>query len=541
MNQLNFFFNPLTYFSFNKRRAQHVGGDRDNLLTLQPEDSLTLSPSAKTARSEDYNKEALHVSLLGASPLFQAELEKFLQDPLAPKQTLEMMLNRGANPDQRTSLNSPAITASIRSNHPRAFKLLFNHPKINEDKQDFLGFSPLATAIICCHPFAIQKLLGKGANVMTQDNTGRTALDWAALMGDQKALDLMLDSPSAKEKVTGKKKAELLELTHSQQAKVKQYLAIPKGAEKDAQTIRAVKAGRLTDVMAFLSADQSPNLTELSSHTSLLSLSAKIGHLEVIAALLAAGSNPNDMIEDVYSLPLFSKAIFDKQWDVANILLKGGANPHHKITANIPANANIQGKTALHLAADADYPAIIKSLVDAGAFIDEPDKAGWSPLDESVYWGSPETIQALIDNGADIEHRSGGCTPLMRAANQARVESMKVLLNAGADKEALGDTKGTPLIYAVTRRLHQKNLQAIQILVDAGVNVNQRDKKGFTALDKAVSNDDLLAVQALLTAGAKVQIGDHSALEQLNPVGRRHHQIQQALLTAKALQAEQTA
>ena len=92
----------------------------------------------------------------------------------------------------------------------------------------------------------------------------------------------------------------------------------------------------------------------------------------------------------------------------------------------------------IHLAArfgraDAVY-ALVRKEVSQLAIT---NSLGSTPLHEAAFEGHPEVISTLIDLRANIEARNneqeGGLTPLLCAAEYGHLESVRVLLHAGAN------------------------------------------------------------------------------------------------------------
>jgi ankyrin repeat protein len=84
-------------------------------------------------------------------------------------------------------------------------------------------------------------------------------------------------------------------------------------------------------------------------------------------------------------------------------------------------------------------------------------------LDDALTAGKKDVARALVQSGADLNHRNGrGFTRLMQAAEQGRAEEVVMLLELGADSE-IKDYRGrTALMIAtisgkvdVVRRLRQ--------------------------------------------------------------------------------------
>jgi ankyrin repeat protein len=76
-------------------------------------------------------------------------------------------------------------------------------------------------------------------------------------------------------------------------------------------------------------------------------------------------------------------------------------------------------------------------LVGAGALIErgaKVNRAGWTPLHYAASGPDPKLVALLLDHGADINAPSpNGSTPLMMAAQYGSEDSVNLLLQRGAD------------------------------------------------------------------------------------------------------------
>jgi len=114
---------------------------------------------------------------------------------------------------------------------------------------------------------------------------------------------------------------------------------------------------------------------------------------------------------------------------VVRALLRAGADPNAE---------NRRGALALHYACDprpasalvwsaAAQREVIELLVDAGSRIDHAEKAGASPLHRAVRARSPEAVRCLLERGADVNaaHGKSGTTPLDLARHSTGASGTK--------------------------------------------------------------------------------------------------------------------
>ncbi|MDR0327083.1 MAG: ankyrin repeat domain-containing protein [Planctomycetaceae bacterium] len=128
-------------------------------------------------------------------------------------------------------------------------------------------------------------------------------------------------------------------------------------------------------------------------------------------------------------------------------------------------------------------------LLDNGADIEGTGAVGWTPLFSAVSHGQTEAVKLLIERGANVNAivRHDGHTPLHTAAREEfSLDIMRLLFEAGAKCDARDGKDRTPLHYAVNE---DGTLKMVKLLVSRGADVNATDEDGETPLHKVAKRD----------------------------------------------------
>jgi hypothetical protein len=99
------------------------------------------------------------------------------------------------------------------------------------------------------------------------------------------------------------------------------------------------------------------------------------------------------------------------------------------------------GRTALYMAAGRGHVTFVELLVGRGANSCLRRAGGRTPLGIAAYNGHTEVVKLLLnDANCDVDSRDDqGCTPLWQAARNGRIQSLRLLLAAGADPSIPGE------------------------------------------------------------------------------------------------------
>ncbi|KAL7934428.1 ankyrin repeat-containing domain protein [Trichoderma chlorosporum] len=136
--------------------------------------------------------------------------------------------------------------------------------------------------------------------------------------------------------------------------------------------------------------------------------------------------------------------------------------------------------------------------------------------------GTAQLVKQILDKGARVDQLSdaGLGTALHVASHEGMAETVRVLLDHGADVNAAGSTFGTPLQAAVGFSwrfscpeeekivVREIMLETVHLLIQRGANINQKGGRYGTALHVAYANPNVDAelLSLLLNHGADVSV-----------------------------------
>ena len=136
--------------------------------------------------------------------------------------------------------------------------------------------------------------------------------------------------------------------------------------------------------------------------------------------------------------------------------------------------------TALGTAAAAGDLAAVEALLQhAGADPDAIAEAGWGPLHLASRHADLGVLRALVAAGADIElqDQRNGWTPLLHAIHVRNGPAVAALIEAGTDVNRTGESGITPLIMASGYGM----TETVRLLLDSGANP-RAEMRGLNAL-----------------------------------------------------------
>jgi ankyrin repeat protein len=213
-----------------------------------------------------------------------------------------------------------------------------------------------------------------------------------------------------------------------------------------------------------------------------LAIAAANGNAAMIGVLLDAGADPN-AFDPAGETPLMSAARVGKA-DAVTLLLDRGA------TVDLADNTYQQ--TALMVAVREHRPEVVTLLLSRGANVNAKTRIGRAPA-----WVLPNSVPGFghgigIVRGGLPERGSrppipGAMTPLLYAARDGRLETVRILLDAGARINDTDANDITPLIAAITNN----HPDVARFLIERGADITAVDWYGRTPLWAAVETRNM--------------------------------------------------
>jgi ankyrin repeat protein len=157
---------------------------------------------------------------------------------------------------------------------------------------------------------------------------------------------------------------------------------------------------------------------------------------------------------------------------------------------------------------DGNRQAVRKILRDDPKIVGLKGRGGATPLMYAALYGDADSVQALLEHGADPNIKNDvGATALMWAVDD--LEKTRLLLDHGADVNARSDDNRTPLLIAAG---WYGASAVVKLLLAHGANPSVVGARQFTPLAEAAWAADGAAFQSLVEHGADVKSAGPLAL-----------------------------
>jgi uncharacterized protein len=433
---------------------------------------------------------------------------------------VRLLLDAGADPNETLPNGETALMMAARTGNPEPVSLLIERGANVNAAETLRGTTPLMWAAANEHPAAVKVLLEHGADAGAHSKViPRGRRPYLAPTVQSRLNEFVQEIGQAGRRVEGDSRLgdvppddprEAARLAAQRERALKQLAAAPGPA--------AIGGSDDVDEAVPLAANRSP---ETWGGVTPLVFAARQGDLESVKLILEHGADINQQTEGGWTALL--AAVQNRYYGLASFLLEHGADPKIQNKGGwsplyiATDNRNIEGGDYPTRKPDFDHLEIIKLLLDHGADVN-------ARMHSSTETRTIFTHQWLYEEGA---------TPFLRAAQSSDLALMKLLLERGADPKLNTDDGTTPLMVAsgigwvegVTYEWSPAaNVEAVNMLLDLGVDANARNAEGRTALMGAAHKGRNDIVQLLVDRGADLavrDIGSRDTIHKLSGVSWR--------------------
>ena len=432
----------------------------------------------------------LAVGPLGAAPAPAAvDLPLIDAVKMADPVRVERLLAAGADVDEPQGDGATALHWAVHRDLADVAELLIG-AGADVDATDDHGVTPLALACLNASVPMVDLLLEAGADPNLARTSGVTPLMTAARVGEVEVVRRLLRAgadPTAAEKTRGQ--TALMWAIAENQPQVASVLLETVGGA----TVRTT-----------------------NGFTPLL-FAAQQGNVDLARLLLAAGAGVNEAAPDGIGGDTNARALFREDTEASALLVaidSGHAGMAHFLLARgADPNHDGAGRTPLHAAVQREMPDVVRALLEAGA---DPD----ARLERSLPLISRRITQ---DNG--LTPTTAGSTPFLLAASFGDVESMRILVEGGADPFLTTDDDTTALMVAAGadyvegqdkygvrsypayyETLQRRAFEATKYCLELGLDVNAVNDAGQTPLHGAVYMGGTLIAPYLVEQGAEMDV-----------------------------------
>jgi ankyrin repeat protein len=415
--------------------------------------------------------------------------------------------------------------------------------------------APLADAAEKLDRAKVRALISQRVDVNAPQPDGMTALHWAAYQDD---LDLstLLVRAGANVKAASRYGVTPLSLACTNGNGGIVELLLKAGADANAPLpggetplMTAARTGAPAVVKALLSHGARVDAKDDRRGQTALMWAAAEGHAAIVEDLIEAGADVKGRLPSGFTPLLF--AVREGRLDVVRVLLKAGADVNEIIPTDGPRRRAYggglppAGTTPLLLAIRNAHFELAAALLDAGAnpnadvpgytvlhaitAVRRPGIGDNDPAPEgSGSLSSIELVKKLVARGANVNARMTlrrnlnntrlnelGATPFMLAANTCDAELMRTLVTLGADPLLGNVDNTTPLMAAAGLAsrspgedpgTESETVEAVQLALDLGADINAVDKNGETAMHAAAYKNLPRVVKLLAAKGAKIAV-----------------------------------
>uniref|UniRef100_A0A4W3JGN8 Inversin n=1 Tax=Callorhinchus milii TaxID=7868 RepID=A0A4W3JGN8_CALMI len=430
------------------------------------------------------DKAALQKLIVG-NPDFKDTEDQFGRTPLMycvladRLDCAEALLKAGANVNKADRGQRTALHLAAQKGNYRFMKLLLSR-RANWMQKDLEEMTPLhlATRHKSAKCLALLLKFMAPGEVDTQDRNKQTALHWSAYYNHPEHVKLLIkhDSNIGIPDIEGK---------------IPLHWA---ANNKDATAIHTVKC-----ILEAAPTESLLNWQDYEGRTP-LHFAVADGNKAVVDVLtLYEGCNITSY-DNLFRTPLHWAALLGHA-QIGHLLLERNKS------GTIPSDS--QGATPLHYAAQSNFAETVEVFLNHPSVKDDPDLEGRTAFMWAAGKGSDDVMRTMLRLKSDIDinisDKYGG-TALHAAALSGHVSTVKLLLEYGAQVDALDVMKHTPLF----RACEMGHREVIQTLIKGGARVDLVDQDGHSPLHWAALGGNADVCQILIQNQINPNVQDYA-------------------------------
>ena len=386
---------------------------------------------------------------------------------------LKILLENGNKSDLINATGFTALHLASKRGKTQFVRLLLQN-NANPNCRTANMFTPLHTTILSwtdSHKVVLQLLLSNNADPNLVDEEKNTALHLAAKHGNDQATKLLLAHNINIDEINAVGNTAIHEAVLNGHYQVFRILLKAQAnlniANNKGETVLSIVAGKYFS-HEFLAEDA----------------------ITIIEQLLINGADLNIVQDDQ---PILFKVM--KCFPLYSLLIKYGANQ------NI---SNKNGETALHLAVEHGYSAVIREYLKQNVSIEQKTILGETALHYAVEFRKNLIAELLLKAGADVNAKTTkGETALHLAAQAGLIKLLELLIDNGAQVNSVDNEEMTPLHYAARSGYGE----ACSFLIARGANIDLMGQSACTPLMVAYYNGHLDVSKMLIEHDPKSPFG----------------------------------
>lgn len=285
--------------------------------------------------------------------------------------------------------------------------------------------------------------------------------------------------------------------------------------------IKATYSGKINIInFLIMNIGANVNVKDLSGKNALMY--AKTNY--IVKILIDNGALINEIDNSGKTALMYAvENCVDTDLSIPKMLLDKGANIDAK---------DSNGKTALMYSVSLKKIVCSEFLIEKGADVNNVNKYGSSVLmyasdSEGESKGNLKVVQFLINKGAVYDEHyktKTGYTYLMSFCNRHFDDYVRELIIKGADVNQKCEVGDSPLIIAARRgSFYKSNIDITEILLKNGANINVIGQGGYNSLMEAIHSEDIMLAKFLIDNGINVNLKckrGMTAIEHAEQVGR---------------------